>query len=419
MVGCGALQGGRRRGILRSAAVRGHCRRALLIAGDADGAETRPEVPVRTTRGNRCSMRARALRGSTRPSGRGLLAADHGHADRWLAAGAGAALDNTGRRQRCALTIGLTVSQTLFNLQDRKYRAPVRGQCAPGRELCARRPGRCSTRHCYTNVLANRPGGSAAHQLDVSARDARHHPQTSRCRRRDLTDVAQAEAAGRGLADLNARRSTWRQPGRSCAGPARRPAGWRSPNVRRLLPRTRGGGAISRKDHPAILAAMYDTGRRPARQDRRKQPVANPVQGSVQRCGERPDAQRQGQRRPRSSVRPTSRSTTAGWRPRRSASQGARDAGPHRAGAILQPDPDRWSSPPAAHEGAKVAPSAAERSARGQRVSGAQKEAQGGQRDARRAQPAAGSDGGACRLIGAQRTGSRPMPCSAPPGGST
>ena len=116
----------------------------------------------------------------------------------------------------------------------------------------------------YTNVLANQ---TLVEAQRINSTFLRETLGTTR-KRLDAgdvtpTDVAQAEARqSRGLADLNAAevnlaisqavyaQVTGAPPGRLAVAEP----------VDRLLPRTREEAvAISRKDHPAIMAAMYDT----------------------------------------------------------------------------------------------------------------------------------------------------------------
>jgi outer membrane protein len=164
-------------------------------------------------------------------------------------------------------TIGFTVSQTLFNgfktaNTVRQSEANVRS----GREAL-RNVGQgvlLDAVTAYTNVLANQ---TLVEAQRINSTFLRETLGTTR-KRLDAgdvtpTDVAQAEARqSRGLADLNAAevnlaisqaiytQVTGAPPGRLVPAEP----------VDRLLPRAREDAvAISRKDHPAILAAMYDT----------------------------------------------------------------------------------------------------------------------------------------------------------------
>src|SRR4030088_446860 len=164
-------------------------------------------------------------------------------------------------------TIGLTVSQTLFNgfktaNTVRQSEANVRS----GREAL-RNVGQgvlLDAVTAYTNVLNNQ---TLVEAQRINSTFLREVLGTTR-KRLDAgdvppTDVAQAEARqSRGLANLNAAevnlaisqavyaQVTGAAPGRLAVAEP----------VDRLLPRTREQAvAISRKDHPAILAAMYDT----------------------------------------------------------------------------------------------------------------------------------------------------------------
>ena len=177
----------------------------------------------------------------------------------------------------------------------------------------------------YTNVLANQ---SLVEAQRVNVTFLRETLGTTK-KRLDAgdvtpTDVAQAEARlSRGQADLNAAevnyaisqaiyaQVTGAPPGRLAAAEP----------IDRLLPRTREEAlAISRKDHPAILAAMYDTdvaqlGTKIAESS--LWPNLS-VQGSVQRQWENdPTLSAKANDIARSWDRPMCRSTTAGSRPRR------------------------------------------------------------------------------------------------------
>src|SRR5215813_11219882 len=143
-------------------------------------------------------------------------------------------------------TIGLTVQQTLFNgFKTANTVRQSEAQVRSGREAL-RNTGQgvlLDAVTAYTNVLANTKtrleGG------DVTP-----------------TDVAQAEARlSRGLADLNAAEVGLAISQALYAQVIGVPPGRLLPaeSIDRLLPRTREDAlAISRKEHPAILAAMYD-----------------------------------------------------------------------------------------------------------------------------------------------------------------
>ena len=164
-------------------------------------------------------------------------------------------------------TIGLTVSQTLFNgFKTANTVRQSEAQVRSGREALrnTEQGVLLDAVTAYTNVIANQ---SLVEAQRINVTFLRETLATTR-RRYDAgdvtpTDVAQAEARlNRGLADLNAAeinyaisRAVYAQvigapPGRLVAAEP----------IDRLLPRSREEAlAISRKEHPAILAAMYDT----------------------------------------------------------------------------------------------------------------------------------------------------------------
>ena len=261
------------RGILRS----GCCAAAiaatlLILPATPTRAETLPEVLVRTYQGNPVLNAERArLRGidETVPM---AVAAYRPQIMAMLTGGLQQVRvlfpDNTVQTATLRTwTIGLTVSQTLFNgfktaNTVRQSEANVRS----GREAL-RNVGQgvlLDAVTAYTNVLANQ---TLVEAQRINATFLRETLGTTR-KRLDAgdvtpTDVAQAEARqSRGLSDLNAAevnlaisqavyaQVTGAPPGRLAAAEP----------VDRLLPRTREQAvAISRKDHPAIMAAMYDT----------------------------------------------------------------------------------------------------------------------------------------------------------------
>ena len=164
-------------------------------------------------------------------------------------------------------TIGLTVTQTLFNgFRTANTVRQSEAQVLAGREAL-RNVGQgvlLDAVTAYTNVLANQ---SLVEAQRINVTFLRETLGTTR-KRLDAgdvtpTDVAQAEARqSRGLADLNAAevdfaisQAIYAQiigvpPGRLAAADP----------IDRLLPRTREEAlAVARKEHPAILAAMYDT----------------------------------------------------------------------------------------------------------------------------------------------------------------
>jgi len=243
----------------------------LSLAGPAR-AETLPEALVRTYQGNPQLNAERArLRGIDETVPQALS----GYRPQIMAILTGGLQqvrvlfpDNTVQTATLRTwTIGLTVSQTLFNgfktaNTVRQSEANVRS----GREAL-RNTGQgvlVDAVIAYTNVLANQ---SLVEAQRVNVTFLRETLGTTK-KRLDAgdvtpTDVAQAEARlSRGQADLNAAevnyaisqaiyaQVTGAPPGRLAAAEP----------IDRLLPRTREEAlAISRKDHPAILAAMYDT----------------------------------------------------------------------------------------------------------------------------------------------------------------
>jgi outer membrane protein len=164
-------------------------------------------------------------------------------------------------------TIGLTVSQTLFNgFKTANTVRQSEAQVRSGREALrnTEQGVLLDAVTAYTNVIANQ---SLVEAQRINVTFLRETLATTR-RRYDAgdvtpTDVAQAEARlNRGLADLNAAEVNYAisqaiyaqvigvQPIRLVAAEP----------IDRLLPRSREEAlAISRKEHPAILAAMYDT----------------------------------------------------------------------------------------------------------------------------------------------------------------
>jgi outer membrane protein len=163
-------------------------------------------------------------------------------------------------------TIGLTVTQTLFNgFKTANSVRQSEAQVFSGREAL-RNTGQgvlLDAVTAYANVLANQ-GLVESQRINVTFL---RETLTSTKKRLDAgdvtpTDVAQAEARlNRGLADLNAAevalaisQATYEQvtgapPGRLAA----------ADTIDRLMPRSRDDGlAIARKGHPAILGAQYD-----------------------------------------------------------------------------------------------------------------------------------------------------------------
>src|SRR5262245_34705326 len=163
-------------------------------------------------------------------------------------------------------TIGFTVTQTLFNgFKTANSVRQSEAQVMSGREAL-RNTGQgvlLDAVTAYTNVIANQ-SLVEAQRINVTFLRETLATTKKRLEGGDVTptDVAQAEARlSRGQADLNAAevglaisQALYAQvigapPGRLVA----------PGSIERLLPRTREDAlAISRKEHPAILAAMYD-----------------------------------------------------------------------------------------------------------------------------------------------------------------
>src|SRR5215813_14236819 len=163
-------------------------------------------------------------------------------------------------------TIGFTVSQTLFNgFKTANTVRQSEAQVLSAREAL-RNTGQgvlLDAVTAYTNVLANQ-SLVEAQRINVTALRETLATTKTRLEGGDVTptDVAQAEARlSRGLADLNAAEVGLAISQALYAQVIGVPPGRLVPaeSIDRLLPRTREEAtAISRKDHPAILAAMYD-----------------------------------------------------------------------------------------------------------------------------------------------------------------
>src|SRR5262245_21630892 len=163
-------------------------------------------------------------------------------------------------------TIGLTVSQTLFNgFKTANTVRQSEAQVLSGREAL-RNTGQgvlLDAVTAYTNVLANQ-SLVEAQRINVTALRETLATTKTRLEGGDVTptDVAQAEARlSRGLADLNAAEVGLAISQALYAQVIGAPPGRLVPpaSIERLLPRSREEAiAISRKEHPAIMAAMYD-----------------------------------------------------------------------------------------------------------------------------------------------------------------
>ena len=164
-------------------------------------------------------------------------------------------------------TIGLTVTQTLFNgFKTANTVRQSEAQVRAGREAL-RNTGQgvlLDAVIAYTNVLANQ---SLVEAQRVNVAFLRQTLDTTR-KRLDAgdvtpTDVAQSEARlSRGQADLNAAEVNYAISQAVYAQVIGAPPGQlaAADPIDRLLPHSREEAlAISRKEHPAILGAMYDT----------------------------------------------------------------------------------------------------------------------------------------------------------------
>jgi outer membrane protein len=259
--------------ILRSgcrAIVFGAALGVILAAGPAY-AENLPEALVRTYQGN---PQLNAERARLRGTDEGVPQALAGYRPQIIAslsAGLQAVRvllpDNTVQTATLrSWTIGLTVSQTLFNgFKTANTVRQSESQVRSGREAL-RNVGQgvlLDAVTAYTNVLANQ---SLVEAQRTNVTFLRETLGTTRKRLEggDVTptDVAQAEARlSRGLADLNAAevnlaisQATYAQVTGAPPGRLVQPD-----SIDRLLPRAREDAlAIAKKDHPAILAAMYD-----------------------------------------------------------------------------------------------------------------------------------------------------------------
>ena len=242
----------------------------LLMARPAQ-ADTLPEALVRAYQGN---PQLNAQRAQLRGTDENIPQALAGYRPQ-IAAGLSAGLqavrsllpDNTIQTaNQKPWTIGLTVTQTLFNgFKTANSVRQSESQVQSGREAL-RNVGEgvlLDAATAYMNVLANQ---SLVEAQRVNVSFLREMLGSTR-RRLDAgdvtpTDVSQAEARqARALADLNSAevmlaisQATYQEvigapPGRLVA----------PDSVDRLLPRGRDDAiAISRREHPAILAASYD-----------------------------------------------------------------------------------------------------------------------------------------------------------------
>ncbi len=234
-------------------------------------AETLPEALVRTYQNN---PQLNAERARQRGTDEGVSQALAGYRPQLLLTLTGGLqqvrvlfFDNTIQTQTLRTwTIGFTVSQTLFNgFKTANTVRQSEAQVQSGREAL-RNTGQgvlLDAVTAYTNVLANQ-SLVEAQRINVTALRETLATTKTRLEGGDVTptDVAQAEARlSRGLADLNAAEVGLAISQALYAQVIGAPPGRLVPaeSIDRLLPRTREEAtAISRKEHPAILAAMYD-----------------------------------------------------------------------------------------------------------------------------------------------------------------
>jgi outer membrane protein len=235
-------------------------------------AESLPEALVRTYQGN---PQLNAERARQRGTDEGVPQALAGYRPQIVATLSSGLMavrvllpDNTVQTANLRpWTIGITVSQTLFNgFKTANTVRQSEAQVHSGREAL-RNVGQgvlLDAVTAYTNVLANQ---SLVEAQRINVTFLRETLGTTR-KRLDAgdvtpTDVAQAEARlSRGLADLNAAevalaisQAVYAQVTGAPPGKLAQPD-----SIDRLLPRAREEAlASARKEHPAILAAMYDT----------------------------------------------------------------------------------------------------------------------------------------------------------------
>jgi outer membrane protein len=249
---------------------------ALAIFAGLSGAPLRaenlPDALVRTYQGN---PQLNAERARLRGTDEGIPQALAGYRPQIIASLSGGLQavrvllpDNTVQTatQR-PWTIGLTVTQTLLNgFKTANTVRQSEAQVRSGREAL-RNVGQgvlLDAVTAYTNVLANQ-SLVEAQRVNVTFLRETFASTKTRLESGDVTptDVAQAEARlSRGLAALNAvevslaiSQAMYTQVTGAPPGRLTQPD-----SMDRLLPRTRDeANAVSRKDHPAILAAMYDT----------------------------------------------------------------------------------------------------------------------------------------------------------------
>ena len=246
---------------------------ALLALPPAPAtAETLPEALVRTYQGN---PQLNAERARLRGTDETIPQALSGYRPQIMAVLTGGLQqvrvlfpDNTLQTATLRTwTIGLTVTQSIFNgFKTANTVRQSEAQVQSGREAL-RNTGQgvlLDAVIAYTNVLANQ---SLVEAQRVNVTFLRETLGTTK-KRLDAgdvtpTDVAQAEARqSRGLADLNAAEVNYAISQAIYAQIIGAAPGRLAPAdpIDRLLPKSREEAlAISRKEHPAIMAAMYDT----------------------------------------------------------------------------------------------------------------------------------------------------------------
>ncbi|MGZ3352467.1 MAG: TolC family outer membrane protein, partial [Xanthobacteraceae bacterium] len=246
---------------------------ALLALPPAPAtAETLPEALVRTYQGN---PQLNAERARLRGTDETIPQALSGYRPQIMAVLTGGLQqvrvlfpDNTLQTATLRTwTIGLTVTQSIFNgFKTANTVRQSEAQVQSGREAL-RNTGQgvlLDAVIAYTNVLANQ-GLVEAQRVNVTFLRETLGTTKKRLDAGDVTptDVAQAEARlSRGLADLNAAEVNYAISQAIYAQIIGVAPGRLTPadSIDRLLPRSREEAlAISRKEHPAIMAAMYDT----------------------------------------------------------------------------------------------------------------------------------------------------------------
>jgi outer membrane protein len=234
-------------------------------------AETLPDALVRTYQGNPALNAERARQRGTDENVPQALAGYRPQIVASLTAGLQAVRvllpDNTIQTATLhTWTVGVTVTQTLLNgFKTANTVRQSESQVKSGREAL-RNVGQgvlLDAVTAYTNVLANQ-SLVEAQRINVTFLRETLATTKKRLEGGDVTptDVAQAEARlSRGLADLNAAEVALAISQATYAQVTGAPPGRlaQAEPIDRLLPRSREEAlAIARKEHPVILAAMYD-----------------------------------------------------------------------------------------------------------------------------------------------------------------